>query len=639
MLNLLRRANWLSSLVLLAAAALLVGLLGRVGWLQTHVTRADLQELRAQHVARVAIMARRASIYTSDSTLIAGSVRIYSMYADPGYIMDPQGKLNALSGNDAVEARELMARTIAPLLNCTPDQVMETLKTHLYYKDGSLRRFLWLKRGVDYSFYARFAALRNKFQKKAMADIRHGHSREAEIYYHALDGIRFDRSTRRVYPLGSFAGQVSGFANSQTGLQGLENQLNALLVGRQGDLVYVKDAAERALWIDKHGYKPANDGMRVWLTINSTIQGFAEEELDKACSKFEAASGSAVVMNPRNGDILAMANYPPLDPNNYQSTPEKYWRNRAVTDPFEPGSVFKPFNVAWALQHHVVTLNEMFNCHDGRYRDPTGRLITDVDGYGELSVTDILVHSSNIGMTQVGWKMGIPLLASGVRAFGFGRMTGCALPGDSPGLVRPEAQWTRGTLTSASFGYGVGVTALQMARAFCVFGSGGLLPTPQIVQAVQALGGPVYEWSQLAGPPEWRRIISRHVCHEMRGALEQVMVRGTGQYSISRYYRLFGKTGTANLAIPGADRYHAHQYNATFIAGGPTPYPRLICVVAVHKPNPHLGHFGGTVAGPACSKILEKSLLYMQVPPDQGPQTDPWWGKEAEMKKLKGLSH
>ncbi len=415
--------------------------------------------------------------------------------------------------------------------------------------------------------------------------------------------------------------------------------MNSLLVGRSGQAVYVKDAAARAMWIKQKGYRLPSDGMRVWLTLDTTIQQIAQHELDKAGKQFKPRSAVAIVMNPWNGDILAMANYPELNPNDYQQTPPNFWRNRAVTDPYEPGSVFKPYNLSWALKNHVVTLNTVFDTYNGRYRDPTGRLIQDVGGWPHLTVLNILVYSSNIGMTQIGWKMGIPMLCQGINAFGFGHTTGCILPGESAGMVRPESQWTKGTLTSASFGYGIAVTPLQLARGLCAIANGGWLPTPQIVKAVEVSPGKLETWAQIAGPQPWKKIVPRSVEKEVRMAMEQVMVRGTGQYAISPLYRLFGKTGTANLAISGQDGYHAHQYNATFIAGGPLPDPRLICVVAVHEPDPHLGHFGGTVAGPACSAILTRSLQYLQVPPNQGPKTDPWWGKEALLKKLKGLSH
>ncbi|MGC8625196.1 MAG: peptidoglycan D,D-transpeptidase FtsI family protein [Phycisphaerae bacterium] len=635
----LRRVDRLSTVVLFVSAALLIGLAGRVFWLQTNVTSADTGSLQSQHDVRVTLMARRASIYTADSTLIAGSVRVYNMFADPGYIFDPQGNLNALAGAQLAASRKIMADAMGRVLNENPQDFLSWLKSHLYYANGSLRRFIWLQRDADHAFHHRFETIKRGLILRSRRALRDHHPALAQEYFHAPDGIGFILSTRRVYPLGNFAGQVIGFANSEHGLNGLEEQLNSLLVGRNGQAVYVKDAAARALWIKKNNYRLPSDGMRVWLTLDTTIQQIAQYELDKAGQAFKDRSAVAIVMNPWNGDILAMANYPPLNPNTWQKTPQNFWRNRAVTDPYEPGSVFKPFNLSWALKNHVVTLNTVFDTYNGRYRDPTGRLIKDVGGWPKLTVENILVYSSNIGMTQIGWKMGIPMEYQAIHAFGFGRMTGCILPGESPGIVRPESQWTKGMETSVSFGYGIAVTPLQLCRGLCAIANGGWLPTPQIIKAVEVSPGNLETWSQIAGPQPWKKIVPRAVEKQVRMAMEQVMVRGTGQYAISPLYRLFGKTGTANLAVAGQDGYHAHEYNATFIAGGPLPVPRLVCVVSAHEPDPHLGHYGGTVAGPACSAILTRSLQYLQVPPDQGPKTDPWWGKEALLKRLKGLSH
>jgi len=625
----LQRTDWLATAVLWLGGLLLVLLLGRVFWLQTHVTSAAEHSLQSQHDVHVDMMARRATIFMADSTPAAVSVRVYNMYADPGYIFDPQQNLNALSGDQLVASRQIMAEALGQLLDDDPASLLAWMQSQLYRPDKSLRRFLWLRQNADEDFYAKFQALSQHLIDKSQQLIHKDPNASGE-YFHALDGINFQESTRRVYPLGTLAGQVLGFTNTQGGLQGMEDQLNSLLVGRDGQLVYVKDAAQRALYIDQKGYQAASDGMNVWLTLDTVIQNITEQELDSTCQKYEAPSGEAIVMNPRTGDILAMANYPTLDPNNYEQTNSAYWRNRTVTDPYEPGSVFKPFNVAWGLQNHQISLSEIYNCHEGRYIDPTGRLVTDVENNGLLSVEDILVVSSNIGMTQIGWRMGITSLDQGITTFGFGSTTGSIVPGESPGIVLPLSQWTRGTLTSASFGYGVAATPLQLVRAFCAFANGGWLVTPQIVRAVEISGGHVESWSQIAGSQPPVQIISPDVSNQMITALEQVLIRGTGKDAISSVYRLFGKTGTAYLALNGQDRYSSDIYNSTFIGAGPIGNPRLVCIVVVHRPNPQLGHFGGVVAAPACVEILSRALEYLQVPPNQTPQTDPLWKKQHD---------
>jgi cell division protein FtsI (penicillin-binding protein 3) len=625
----LQRANRLATIVLWLSCILLVLLLGRVFWLQTHVSSAAEHSLQSQHDVHVDVMARRATIFMSDSTPAAVSVRVYNLYADPGYIFDPQQNLNALSGDQLVASRQIMAVALGQLLDKDPASLLSWMQSQLYYPNQNLRlqRFLVLGQNLDEDFYHKFQAVSRHLVEESQ-QLMHSNPAEAQEYFHALDGVGFQESTRRVYPLGILGGQVLGFTNSQGGLQGMENQLNSLLVGHDGQLVYVKDAAQRALFIDQKGYQPADDGMNVWLTLDTVIQGIAEKVLDDTCAQYQAPSGEAIVMNPFNGDILAMANYPALDPNNYQQTSSVYWRNRTVTDPYEPGSVFKPFIVAWGLQNHLISLSELFNCHEGSYLDPTGRLVTDVENNGILSVGGILIVSSNIGMTQIGWKMGITQLDQGVNTFGFGAATGSILPGESSGIVPPLSQWTRGTLTSASFGYGVATTPLQLVRAFCTFANGGWLVTPQIVRAVEVDNGQVESWPQIAGPQPRLEIISPDVCSQMIGVLEQVLIRGTGKSAISSVYRLYGKTGTAYLALRGQDRYSSDAYNSTFIGAGPIGGSRLVCIVVVHQPNPQLGHFGGVVAAPACVQILTKSLEYLQVPPNQTPQTDPLWNQQ-----------
>ncbi len=613
----LRKIDRLTALVLGGTAAILLGLLGRVAYLQTHVTANDRAKLVAQHTVDEPLMARRAAIYASDSTLLAGSVRMYNLFADPGYIIDPKGTLNALQGTQERQAFILLSRTLSPLIHMPAAAIRQDISAHLRYKDGSLRRFLYLSKQRGQKFYDAFQSAKRKLHLAARRAFAKNHANRALVLYHALDGVGFTRSTKRVYPLGPLAGQVIGFANVNTGLQGLENQCNDLLRGRAGHVILVKDAGRQTLYIRHGGFRAPRDGDSVWLTLNTTMQGYAEHALDRACGQFQAVSGAAVIMDPYNGHILAMANYPPFNPADFQHSNPDFRRNRAVTDPYEPGSVIKPFTVGWAIQHHVIKMTDTFFCHDGRYRDPTGRLITDVEGYGTLTVENILVHSSNIGMTQIGWKLGIPRLYAALHAYGFGQVTGCELPGDNPGIVRPERAWTKGTLTSASFGYGIAVTPLQLARALCTLANGGYRITPRILLAVETRPGHLTSWNAIAGPPMEKRILSPATALQVRLAMEQVMLRGTGRNAISPYYRMFGKTGTANLAIAGQDRYAAHEYNATFICGSPVIHPRLIAVVSVHRPNPKYGHYGGTVAAPACSHMLQKSLLYLQVPPDQ----------------------
>ena len=637
-MTLQRRADWLIGTALVGTVLVLLGLAGRVLWIQKHVTPADIAKINTQTTAVQMDPAGAAPLCDSSGNVLAASVRMYNLFADPGYIIDPEGKLNALKDAELQEARAKLGDALKPLLGqldaaqlqLAPEEFQTYMNEHSKYANGKPRRFLWLAREVDKKFYDDFQALKKKLDEESLDAARvKTHDKtaraqaqaQARILRHTLDGVGFVESYKRVYPMGPLAGPVLGFANQYGGVEGLERQLDDLLHGRDGRMLFAKDAGRHTLYIVDQTYRPADDGRRVWLTLDTIIQGIAEEELTSACTQYKAASGVAIVMDPANGRILAMADWPPFDPSNYRDSDPATRRNQAVTDPYEPGSIFKPFIMAWALQNHVVRPTDVFNCHNGRYVDPTGRVVTDTHGYGVLNCRDIVIESSNIGMTQVGWKMGIPLLHQAVCTFGFGERTGVELPGDQKGLVHPLAQWNKGTLTSVSFGYEVAATPLQLLRAFSTFANNGTLITPHIMHAVEDRPGHVVPWQELSGPSPAHVILTGDTCATMRDILEGVYLRGTAKKKGSLIYRLFGKTGTAHLAIRGAKHYASDEYNSSFLAGGPMTSPRLTVVVTLHKPDRSLGHFGGTVAAPAATKILERSLLYMQVPGDQKPET------------------
>jgi cell division protein FtsI (penicillin-binding protein 3) len=604
----------------LLAAAVLVGLLGRVASIQKHITADDLDRLARQYTAFQPVMAQRGAIRTREGTVLACSVRMYNLFADPALISDTTGRLSALKDGDVATARQALAAALAPLLEKTPEEVQTQLTENVDYPNGKPRRFLWLAREVDEDFYNRFQALRTKLKEQARQAAREKDRAQALVLAHVLDGVGFVKSTKRQYPMGPLAGQVIGFANNYEGVDGLEHQLNDLLEGRPGTLATMKDAQRHTLLIQDQKFKAPGPGCDVWLTLDAVIQGVAEEELAEACTSFKAESGVAIVLEPMSGRILAMANYPTFDPAHYQDYDAKTRRNKAF-DPYEPGSIFKPFIVGWAIETGVVTAKTIFDGHGGRWHDPTGRLVSDEHGYGLESVEDIVVHSSNVGMTQVGWKMGIPRLEQAVRTFGFGERTGVELPGDEKGIVTPSGQWNKGTMTSVSFGYEVAATPLQLVRAFATFPNGGYLVTPRVIEAVETAPGQLTSWEALAGPTVQRQIISARTSQTMLQIMAGVYARGTARSAASKIYTLFGKTGTAHLAIKGAGHYASNEYNASFLAGGPLRQTRLVAIVTLHKPDRTLGYFGGTVAAPACTRILERSLQYLHVPEDQ-PETE-----------------
>ncbi|MEI8197424.1 MAG: penicillin-binding protein 2, partial [Phycisphaerae bacterium] len=581
----LRRAHWLAMIVLLLTVGLLGGLLGRVAWIEKHTTQEDLVRLDKQHDAVQPIMANRGQIRFEDGTVAAASVRMFNLYADPAFIIDPGGRLRELQDQVAnlsessqvaqgkarekllaqievtrsqIElttaqlelARQTLAETLAPLLQKPADEVRKLILDNAAYPSGNPRRFLWLARYVDEGFHERFVARRDELKAqaqeimKAAKAIKNKEAREKETLRgltmaHSLDGVGFVESVQRRYPLGSLAGQVLGIANAYKGVDGLEVQLDPLLTGREGAVTMLKDARRHTLLVEDKQYRPPAHGLTVWLTIDTMIQNIVEEELAKSCEEHKAESGCAIILDPATGRILAMANWPMFDPGRYQEMPAEARKNRCIVDPYEPGSIFKPFVVAWALEQGVVRPSDVYDCHFGHWYDPTGRMVSDTHGgYGALTVEDILVKSSNIGMTQIGWKMGIPRLYEAVTRFGFGARTGVELPGDGKGLIRPLEKWNKGTLTSVSFGYEAAATPLQLVRAYATFANGGYLVTPQVIHAVQLESGKAVAWQDLSEPPLQKQIISTATAQTMRNIMEGVFMRGTARSAKSDVYRL-----------------------------------------------------------------------------------------------------
>jgi cell division protein FtsI (penicillin-binding protein 3) len=389
-----------------------------------------------------------------------------------------------------------------------------------------------------------------------------------------------------------------------------------------------KDAQRHTLLIQDDKYLPADNGRTVWLTIDTVIQGIAEEQLQAAVKEHGAASGTAIVMDPFTGKILALANYPGFDPAQFGEAEADLRRNRAVTDPYEPGSIWKPFVLAWALEKGIVKPTDVIDCRQGTYIDPTGRVVRDTHAVGIATVAEVLIKSSNIGMTQIGWKMGIPTLFEGITRFGFGKRTGVELPGDQGGVVKPLAQWNKGTMTSASFGYEVSATPLQLLRGYATFANGGYLVTPRVINAVESELGKAVPWTQYAPTPMAPQIVSTQTAQTMRDIMKEVLgPKGTAKTAASKMYTMFGKTGTAHVAAGSHGTtgrgYGENDYDSSFLVGGPYANPRLVTVVTLHKPNLAKGYYGGTVAAPAAVAIMERSLMYMQVPGDVAPATAP----------------
>jgi len=350
----------------------------------------------------------------------------------------------------------------------------------------------------------------------------------------------------------------------------------------------------------------------------------AEEELARTCKEFRADHGEVVVMDPKTGEVLALANYPTFHPQNLGDSTNDARRNRALTDPYEPGSTIKPFIVGPAVAGKVARLDTVFDMPASSYVSSLrNKPVTDVHHYDHLALWDVLVKSSNVGMTMLGERMGKEKIHHALRGFGFGRQTGIDLPAEDPGLVQPVGKWANSDVVSVVQGYAVMVTPLQLARAFCAYANGGRLVRPTIVKGVLDADGRVVSRVQPGNVEIMPEAVDPLTAMEIKRVLCDVVVRGTATKARSRTWNIFGKTGTAHISNKGGRGYNDSKYTSSFLAGAPAEDPRIVVAFIVHEPDKRLAHFGGAVSAPGASKLIERTLTYLQVPPSPELQPPP----------------
>ncbi|HDS84078.1 MAG TPA: penicillin-binding protein 2 [Phycisphaerales bacterium] len=441
-----------------------------------------------------------------------------------------------------------------------------------------------------------------------------------------LPGIGIESRWKRYWPAGRLTGHIIGFIGTeQTGLAGLELQYDALLRGSEGKSVFVVDALRRPIAAAPADRVESIDGQSLILTLDASIQEFVRSALLSKMREYEAEAAVGVVMNPYTGAILAMVSLPDFDPDNFARTDPEYMKNRVLTDVYEPGSIFKPVVAAIALDSGSIGFNEKFDCENGyfaRYR--IGEFGN--KRYGLMSVREIQIHSSNVGMAKIGLQMGQKTLYDGLRIFGFGRRTGVDLPGEEPGILHPLNRWSGWSVTRIPFGHEVSVTAIQMARAYCILANGGSLVRPHMVRAVVDRSGKIIELRQPSAGAGY--ILKPEVARWMvQNALTGVVNEGTGEQAALKNCQVWGKTGTANIALPGGG-YDTRNYVSSFVGGAPADKPAVVVLVSIIRPNRALGkgYSGGRVAAPVAKEILEKTLPYLGVlerPKPQSPNTTP----------------
>lgn len=430
-----------------------------------------------------------------------------------------------------------------------------------------------------------------------------------------LRGIGFIPEYSRFYPNKSVAAQVIGFTGVDgNGLEGAEYYYDQALRGTEEKYTVLKDALGRGfakdLETEDPGFRSIHNGKNIILTIDRTIQYITQTALETAVKEFSAKSGMAVVMDPETGEILAMSHYPSFNPNVFKQYPPHLWRNRALTDPFEPGSTIKIFSTAAALSSGICSPSSIFYCENGAYRIGANT-IHDTHPRGWLSLQQIVKYSSNIGITKVIEMVGPETLYTTLKKFGFGNKTGLDCPGETSGILTPSHQWSKIDASAIAFGQGISTSAVQLVSAAAAIANGGMLMKPFIVQAITSENGRVLKRTA----PE---IIGRAVSPEVASIVKRIMQTvvtegGTGTSAFLDGYTVCGKTGTAQKTDQSGN-YARGKYISSFLGFAPADNPRLVILVVIDEPTG--AHYGGTVAAPAFQKIAHETLQHLNVPPE-----------------------
>jgi cell division protein FtsI/penicillin-binding protein 2 len=417
-----------------------------------------------------------------------------------------------------------------------------------------------------------------------------------------LPGVRAYAEEKRSYPMKGSAAQVLGVAGVDgNGLAGVEIEYDKQLAGVAGSEVVVRDPAGHALRTVRETQPTSGETVR--LTLDEDIQDTVEAVLEHTVRDSSATAATAIVMDPRTGEIFAMANVPMVKDNVFGPKPAAE-RNRCITDAYEPGSIFKLVTISGALADGTV------NAHQRLPLQPTitvyDRTIHEAEARGTVNynVKDILVKSSNVGAVTIGIKMGQTAMLKWVEAFGFGRDTGIAFPGESPGIVPAADQWSGTTIANVPMGQGIAVTPLQIAAAFAAVANNGVYEQPHLVDQV---GTKVYQ------EPSGRRVIPARIAAEVRQMLAAAVDHGTGVKAQIPGYEVAGKTGTAEKALPHGGGYSQSDYVASFIGMVPADHPRLVVLVAVDSPRTSI--YGGDIAAPAVQKIMRFALQQLEIAP------------------------
>jgi len=520
-----------------------------------YAQRAQRQQQRTTEVA-----AKRGIIYERAGRELAMSMSVESVFAIPNDIPDLANTMALISRITKADPRELLAKCHAA------------------------KSFCWVARKADPEIAARIRALN-------------------------LKGIFFQKESKRFYPKNDLAAQVLGYVGmDDEGLSGVERQYDDELRGTPGRMMVSVDA--RRKWFGSVEKQP-DPGQSVVLTIDERIQYIAERELETAMAETHSEAGTVLVMNPRTGEVLALANRPTFNPNNSGEIKPDRLKNHAVSDIYEPGSTFKLVTIAAALEEKITNPNEVFDCQNGSIVI-NGLRIRDHKPYGLLTVSKVLANSSDVGAIKIALRLGEDRFYKYIRAFGFGQQTGIELPGETRGMTKPVSRWSKVSIGAISMGQEIGVTPLQLGALVSTIANDGVWVAPRIVATTaepqQAPQQVVFH------PANEHRVISPLTAAQMKQMMQGVILEGTGPKAILDGYSSAGKTGTAQKIDPATGAYSHTKYVASFAGFAPINNPAI--TVAVILDSAVGRHQGGEISAPVFRRVAQQVLEYLHTPHD-----------------------
>lgn len=568
--NTQKRLAWFLTVTMLALVVLAV----RIAWIQFGEGRRLSARVQDQLQESRVMQSPRGTIYDRNGRELAVSSMNKSLYANPQEIKDA----------------DTLAELLAPILGIKPADIKERLIP------GA--SFVWLKRTMEPEAAKAVAAL---------------------IKENQLSGLGFVEESKRYYPNDELAAQVLGFVGTDDiGLEGIEMALDKTIKGRELKQVIDTDSYGTPIYKSIFSFLPEKQGQSVYLTIDSNIQYIVERALDNAMAQTGAKAATVIIMQPKTGEILAMASRPTYNPNQFGRYSPEEWKNRAVSIVYEPGSTFKSVIAAAALEDGKVRPDEQFL--DKGYVEISGRRIKNWSGesYGTVSFTDIIKNSINTGFVEIGLRVGAAKLTNYVRGFGFGKATGIELPGEEDGLLFDPKEMRDSDTATMSIGQSIAVTPLQLTAAIAAIANDGVLLKPRIIKEYRYKDGRL---ADTYDPVVVRQAISPETARTLTMLLEKVVSEGGGKRAAIQGYRFAGKTGTAEKLKPGGQGYLAGHYIASFAGFGPVEDPQVAALVMLDDPDGI--YYGGEIAAPVFHDIMTQVMRVLNIRPDDSSRLLP----------------